>query len=822
MSKQQSRMTRVALLASVACLSVTSARAQQAAEPAAQGLPEVQVIQKKAPAAKKKAAPVAASPVPQPPPAQPQTVADEGADLENSPYGAAASAGAAERAKSGPLSPVNPTTIIPGDLQDFPGAASHVSAADLEEQRPLNNHEALRSVPGIVTVADDGLGHHAGIGIRGSNFRRSRKVLVMEDGASINFSTYLDPSTHYTPPTDRVESIEVIRGTVVAYGPLNNHGVVNFRNLSPFGADETVIKGAISFTDDSDKEIGNYRHVHTRQSLGNVGVVASYSGSEAPGAWEIERLRYNDFYGALGFKGTQQDLTISGSYNRQRDDYDEDNFVGTASDFFRNGHDKPSVLFDEEGLQFNSYNAEHLNLQVAHNLYIDDNTTLSTRVYGHNHDRRRYSSRNDGPGEPDGYMRGREREYEVFGAESRIEFANVPIAAGIRQDIQAGVRYEHHKMTNCTSFGAVGEILDGSNAGDCRATYETDLIDPYFSEEEGDGSIDKFEADSFAAFIQSAIHLTPSLTVTPGVRFETYDVSAWNAFPDGGPKSTSEHDHVLPMIGFAWDALNRTTVYGGYHRGFAPHIVREVDPGAFPLGEEVGDNFQIGVRSTAVRGFTFDVAYFHSLIDEYQLKESYSDDVGDGVYGQLDDVEINGVELAARVESAPFTGGPWNFFGEAAYTYTNGKIKRGTDAIFENFPEEDVSGNKLPFTVEHFANLTLGVAYRQLWDASFTWTYRGDFFTNTQNNVPLTCIDDSGNVDIGCTGALDDPDEMVGGKVDEVWLLSARANYNLSDQLSLFVAGTNLTDELYIADLSDGAKPGLGRTIYGGFTLKFD
>lgn len=809
---------KLTVMAGAAGLVASSAGAQTAAEPAGQALPDVQVIQKKAPPAAKKKAPAAqaASPAPQPPPA---AAAEEAPALANSPYGAAASAGAAARAESGPLSPINPTTIIPGDLQDFPGAASRVTSTEIEEQRPLNNHEALRGVPGIVTVTDDGLGHHSGIGIRGSNFRRSRKVLVMEDGASINFSSYLDPSTHYTPPTDRVESIEVIRGTVVAYGPLNNHGVINFRNLSPFGPDETVIKGSISFTDDVDKEIGNYRHVHTRQGIGNVGVVASYSGSEAPGAWEIERLRYNDFYGAIGFKGTQQDLTISGSYNRQRDDYDEDNFVGTAADFFRNGHNKPSAIFDEEGLEFNTYNAEHLNLQVAHNLYINDDTTLSTRVYGHNHDRRRFSSRNDGPGEPDGYMRGREREYQVFGAESRIEFANVPLAAGIRQDIQAGVRYEHHKMTNCTSFGAVGEVLDGSNSGDCRATYETDDIDPYADEEEGDGSIDKFEADSFAAFIQSAIHLTPSLTVTPGVRFETYDVTAWNSFPDGGPKASSEHDHVLPMIGFSWEALPRTNVYGGYHRGFAPHIVREVETDNFPLGEEVGDNFQVGVRSTAVRGFTFDVAYFHSVIDEYQLKESYSDAGGDGVYGQLDEVEINGVELAARVESAPFTGGPWNFFGEAAYTYTNGKINRGTDAIFEDLDEEDVSGNRLPFTVEHFANLTVGVAYKQLWDASMTWTYRGDFFTNSQNTGPLLCVDeDTLAVSLGCS----DGDEMVGGKVDDVWLLSARANLNVTEQLSVFVAGTNLTDELYIADLSDGAKPGLGRTIYGGFTLKFD
>ncbi|WP_020087453.1 TonB-dependent receptor family protein [Hyphomicrobium zavarzinii] len=809
---------KLTVMAGAVGLLTTPAAAQTAAQPANQGaLPQVEVVQKKksspAPVAKKGAPAQASSPAPQPAP--------EGDFAEAGPGGATRGADGRPAGNSPSLSPVSPSTgLLPSNLQDFAGAASRVTSEQLEEQRPLTNHEALARVPGIVTVTDDGLGHHAGIGIRGSNFRRSRKVLVMEDGASINFSSYLDPSTHYTPPTDRLENIEVLRGTVVAYGPLNNHGVINFQNLNPFGTPGTVIKGVLSYTDDSNKEIGNYRHVRTRQNLGNVGVVASYSGSEAPGSWEIERLRYNDFYGALGFRGSQQDLTISGSYNRQRDNYDEDNFVGTAADFFANGHAKPSALFDEEGLQFNTYNAEHYNLQLAHNYYVTDDTTISTRIYGHNHDRRRFSSREDGPAEG-GWMRGREREYEVFGAESRIEFANVPIAASIRQDIQAGVRYERHKLTNCTSFGRVGEVLDGSNSGNCRSE---EGVDGY----EDDGEIFEYKADSFAAFIQSAIHLSPSLTVTPGLRFESYDVTGREVFP-GTESAKSDHDHVLPGIAFAWEALNRTTLYGGYHQGFAPHIVRDVDLDGFPLDEEVGDNFQIGVRSTAIKGFTFDVAYFHSIIDDYQLKEAYSNAAGDGLYGTLDEVEIKGVELAARMESAPFTGGPWNFFGEATYTYTDGKIKRGSDSIFdfENFTavDQDVSGKRLPFTIEHFANLTVGVAYRKLWDASVTATYRGDFFTNAQNTSPLLCVDEEAateaegdGVFTGCYGG----DEMVGGKVDDVWLLSARSNFNLTDKLTLFVAGTNLTDELYIADLSDGAKPGQGRTIYGGFTLKFD
>ena len=138
-------------------------------------------------------------------------------------------------------------------------------------------------------------------------------------------------------------------------------------------------------------------------------------------------------------------------------------------------------------------------------------------------------------------------------------------------------------------------------------------------------------------------------------------------------------------------------------------------------------------------------------------------------------------------------------------------------------PPQDVSGNRLPFSIRHFANLTAGIGYKDRWDASVTWTYRGDFFTNALNSNDFVCLDENEDIDIGCgDGNGAGLDELIGGKVDSVWLLSARANFKVTDQLSLFVSGSNLTDKLYVSDLSDGAKPGQGRTIMGGFTLKFD
>ena len=783
------RHLKLTVMAGAAALMTSPVGAQEAAEPADGALPEIEVIQKKTPLAtavkkKKRPAAQAASPTPQEAP-----TAVQAETLENSPYGASASGPASERAESGPQAPINAKTIIPGDLQNAQGGASRITSGQIDEFRPATVHEALVRVPGVTTISDDGFGRHSGIGIRGSAPRRSRKVLVMEDGVPINFSTYLDSSTHYTPPIERVESIEVFRGPIVNYGPLNNHGVINFRNLSPFGANETVIKAGIGYTEGSDRDVNNFRHVHTRQNLGNVGIVASYSGADAGGSWDIEELGYNDFYGALGFRGTNQDLTISGGYFRQRDTYDEDN-IADQDDFFQFRRNKKAAAaagaLDEDATccrEFSSYNADYYRLQIAHNLYIDDNTTLTTRLFGNDHERARFYAA-DGDTVANLEMEGRDRRYRNYGADSRIEFANLT-TFGLKHDVQAGIRYEEHRFTNQNRIGDPGQILTFGSRGAPEEPPQ------------------KLEADAFAAFVQTAVHLTPNLTVTPGVRFESYDVNFRDL--DSGDFGSASYDHVLPMLAFSWEALPRTTFYGGYHRGLTPHILRDVldDADSFIApDEEIGDNFEIGLRSTAIRGVTLDMAVFHNRIDHYQFGESFQSPNGDRVFSALDEVELTGFEIYGRLDSQPYTGGPWNFFGEVTYTYIDSNIEAGQTKVDDGSPNGilvDVAGNRVPEVFKHFAHLTLGTSYRDLWDASVSWTYRGDYHTDALNS------------------SFQDE-----GLVPDVWLLSARTNFKLTDELTLWATGHNLTDEFYISERSDGVKPGVGRTVMGGFTLKFN
>jgi len=842
------------LLAGVSCLACTAARAQQPAEPAGQGLPEVEVIQKKAPAAKK-AAPVAKKSAPAPAPAAEPAV-DEVPVEQNSPYGAANSGGARARAENSSTSPINPSNILPGNLENFSSAASRVDTTQIDEFQPRQINDVFVRVPGVNVINDDGFGRHGGIGVRGSPPRRGRKVLHLEDGQPINMSVWIDPSVHYAPPIDRLESIEVLRGTVINHGPLNNHGVVNFRNLSPFGPNETVISASIGHTENDGRGEAksqdrwgpsNTRHFHTRQGIGNVGVVFAYTGAEADGAWDTERLRYNDFYGAVGWKGINSDLTFSVVHFRQRDNYDEANIEGEEGDgegnaerlFFQTGHAKS---FENPGSNYNTYNADVTKLQLVHNYYLDDTTTITSRIYGFDHRRDRYQNfEGENPAEedggivpvidgddiyiPEGVMLGRLRTYKQFGAEVRAEFADRPFIGGLRQDIQVGVRYEYNDFSNRNFFGAQGEILDD---GDERGVtvFDTDT-----------------DANAFSTFLQSTIHLTKTLDVTPGLRLEHYRISritraateeegegeelegaatapcdaAFGVDVDecveiegfDGSRSSDSFDttHVLPGVSFAYTGFFKSTVYGGYHRGLTPHVLREAIAG-FPPDNEIGDNFQIGLRSTAIRGVTFDIAAFHHNIENFQVKGAGTDAAGNNVYHSLDRVHINGFEVYGRVDSRPFTAGPLNLFFESNYTLSDAKIKRGTlfeeDEATGDIESEDVSGNGVPEVYKHFAHLTVGMEHRYGWDASVSWTYRGEFFTD-ESNTPY--------------GGDEEGED---GLVPDVWLLSARAGLKLGDTgASIFIAGDNLLDKLYIADREDGIKAGQGRTVWGGFKYKF-
>ncbi len=126
---------------------------------------------------------------------------------------------------------------------DFKGSNFRISPIALKNINPLSTEEVLRTVPGVNIVGDMGLSNRPNISIRGSWGRRSKKVLLMEDGTPSAPAPYIAPGAYYNPVSDRLKAIEVYKGAdMLRYGPNNMYGAINFITALPPQKPEMRVK----------------------------------------------------------------------------------------------------------------------------------------------------------------------------------------------------------------------------------------------------------------------------------------------------------------------------------------------------------------------------------------------------------------------------------------------------------------------------------------------------------------------------------------------------------------------------------------------------
>lgn len=125
----------------------------------------------------------------------------------------------------------------------FKGSNFRINPIALKNINPLSTEEVLRTVPGVNIVGDMGLSNRPNISIRGSWGRRSKKVLLMEDGSPSAPAPYLAPGAYYNPVSDRLTAIEVYKGAdMLRYGPNNMYGAVNYITAQPPQKPELRVK----------------------------------------------------------------------------------------------------------------------------------------------------------------------------------------------------------------------------------------------------------------------------------------------------------------------------------------------------------------------------------------------------------------------------------------------------------------------------------------------------------------------------------------------------------------------------------------------------
>ena len=126
---------------------------------------------------------------------------------------------------------------------EFKGSNFRITPIALKNSNPLSTEEVLRTVPGVNIVGDMGLSNRPNISIRGSWGRRSKKVLLMEDGTPSAPAPYIAPGAYYNPVSDRITAIEVYKGAdMLRHGPNNMYGAINYITALPPQKPELRVK----------------------------------------------------------------------------------------------------------------------------------------------------------------------------------------------------------------------------------------------------------------------------------------------------------------------------------------------------------------------------------------------------------------------------------------------------------------------------------------------------------------------------------------------------------------------------------------------------
>lgn len=697
----------------------------------------------------------------------------------------------------------------PEQFARIPGSAASVDRRKIEQIQPVSGHEVFRSISGIHAVEEEGLGLRANIGVRGLDPNKSRSVLMMEDGVPVALAPYGEPEMYYTPPMDRMEGVEVVKGSgSIKYGPQTFGGVVNYITPDPPAERETDLQlsgGQGGYF------IGRINHGNTVGQAGYSLNVLRKQGNEV-GLLDFGLTDINS-----KIKLSLSDNSILGAKAGFYDEQSNSTYVGLSQRMFESGNFDYTHLAPDDNLDIRRYS---VSISLDH--YFSPNTQLQTTVYGYTttrnwsrqdfdnirQDDREYARVVGNPDADGGalYFRettgNRNRSFDVFGVEPRFN-TNFMIG-GLNNELDAGARYLFERA------------------------YEKRINGTIINPASGDIRDDEIRTGrALSAFVQNRTYLTDHLSVTPGLRFEyfSYDRDVKRVgYENVNIFQSDELVEWIPGIGLNYTFGEHSAVYAGVHRGFGPPRVKD----AISVGE-LGDdltpeetyvlqseeldaerswNYELGTRSTITDGFNIEFTGF--LLDfSNQVIPVAESAAGAGVAGAAGltnggATRSYGLEAEAGINLGTLLQNPHLPAFQISSTYTQATFTE--DRFIDDDGETiNVRGNRLPYSPALVTTASINQQFGFGLELNLNGSFVGEQYGDPLNRE---------------TATLNGRE----GKIDSYFLLDANAVYNLPllSGVSLNMSAKNLLDERYIVSRRpQGIRLGLPRFISAGMSWNF-
>ncbi len=367
-----------------------------------------------------------------------------------------------------------------------------INVEQLTVNKSTNNpRQVYAKVSGLNIFENDGSGLQLSIGGRGLDPNRTSNFNVRQNGYDISADALGYPESYYTPPTEALKKIEVIKGAAGLQYGTQFGGLLNFQMKQPDDYDEPIT-------------------LETRQTMGSWGYLGSYN-SIGGKVGKLNYFGYVQFKQGNGWRPNSKYHSLN-AYTNLRYHLTEKNTIGLELTHLNYLAQQPGGLDDKmfaaDPRQSNrprNWFAVKWNLmELEWDYKISGRTRLQTKAYGLLASRDAVGFRPNRPSQPDN---GGTRDllkgtFQNIASESRLLH-----------------RYTIGKQYQTLLIGA--RVYKGQTTGKQGAVNNGDDANFNFIDETNELSSDyTFPNLNIAAFAEHIFRIGSKTTISPGARIE--------------------------------------------------------------------------------------------------------------------------------------------------------------------------------------------------------------------------------------------------------------------------------------------------------------
>ena len=587
-----------------------------------------------------------------------------------------------------------------------------------------NSRQVYAKVPGLNIWESDGLGLQLEIGARGLSPHRTSNFNTRQNGYDISADALGYPESYYTPPSEAIQKIEIVRGAASLQYGTQFGGLLNFRLKKGVNKPLEII---------ARQTLGSFKLQNTFVSLG---------GSK--GKWN-----YYSFYQKKSRNGwrpnsNSEAQTVFSSVQYQANDRLEFGLEITHMDYLAQqpgGLDDATFLSNPD-TSFRARNWFRVNWNIAAftlDYKFNERTKLNSRTFG------LWSSR-DALGlldRIDWSETGQQRDlllakFNNYGNETRL--IRRYLIGESESVFLGGIRWYRGFTVK-----EQGLADSGSNA---NFSFENKL-DHY-------GSYFEFPSLNKAVFVENLVRVNDCISITPGFRYDqilTESDGFFHAVVNDSlyyinNRKKLERGIFLAGLGASYKCFVGGEAYANFSQNYRAinfndmQVINSnivIDP---DLEDEKGFNIDLGLRGMAWGVLEYDLSVYYL---NYSNRIGYLLKYYNESTAPTPGLEWTTYRLSTNIGDSKTLGiesyVSWNVFKsftdietQALNIFLNTSFQKGT---YVRSDEPSILGNRVEYNPD--MNLKFGLQYQyKSFTSSLLYSYTSSQFADAQNTISPT------------------------------------------------------------------------------------